>query len=248
MTDPFDAEFRHPRLAAVYDVECPWSRDDDWFLARLVEHGARRTLDFGCGTGRLAAGLAERGFEVVGVDPASASLERARHRSLAVEWIEGSVGAIPDGPFDAVVMTSHVAQFFVGDAEFALLLARLHDVLRPGGVLLFDSRDPAGEAWRAWNPSDSRRTHVLGDDAQVEVHTEVLAVQDGRVRFVHRYAFTDGECLESVSTLRFRSEAELRDALTTTGLHPSRIDGGWDGQPVGAGDGELLVTACRAKI
>jgi hypothetical protein len=28
-----NAEFEDSRLVAVYDAECPWSRDDDFFLS-----------------------------------------------------------------------------------------------------------------------------------------------------------------------------------------------------------------------
>ena len=65
-----DHAFADPRLAALYDRLHPDRSDLDTYVAILEELGARSVLDVGCGTGTFAAMLADRGVEVVGVDPA----------------------------------------------------------------------------------------------------------------------------------------------------------------------------------
>lgn len=52
--------------------------------------------------------------------------------------------------------------------------------------------------------------------------------------------------LQSSGTLRFRSEIELRASLRTYGFTVEQVHGGWRREPVGAGDGELVVLA-RAR-
>ncbi|MCU1366500.1 MAG: methyltransferase type 11 [Ilumatobacteraceae bacterium] len=246
------AEFRHARLVEVYDAECGWSRDDDFFMSIVSEQAGRRVLDLGCGTGRLTLGLAAAGHIVTGVDPAAASIERARTKRGAdrVTWIHGASSDVATGAFDAAVMTSHVAQFFVGDDEWSAALLDLARAIVPGGVLVFDARDPLARAWERWNPDASRHEVALADGSSVLVWTDVASTDvDGAggtiVSFTIHYAFDDGDQLQSTATLRFRSEAVVRSSLADAGFMVEAIYGGWQREPIGAGDGELLVVARR---
>ena len=241
-----NAEFNDARLVAVYDAECSWSRDDDFFLSVVNETPAARVLDLGCGTGRLALGMSAAGHRVTGVDPALASLEAARRKPGAerVTWIEGTSAVLPDRSFDVALMTSHVAQFFVGNADWDAVLFDFSRAIVPGGRLLFDTRDPRARAWERWNPVDSRRTLAMSDGSAVTIWTEVIAIAGTAVTFTHHYVLEDGELL-STSTLRFRSEDEVRSSLERAGFTVENIFGGWNREPVGAADGELLVIARR---
>ncbi|WP_030596105.1 class I SAM-dependent methyltransferase, partial [Streptomyces anulatus] len=70
--------FGHPRLAGIYDPLDPDRSDLGAYLRIARELGARQVLDIGCGTGVFALLLAGRGVDVVGVDPAQASVDVAR--------------------------------------------------------------------------------------------------------------------------------------------------------------------------
>ncbi|WP_086831693.1 class I SAM-dependent methyltransferase [Streptomyces sp. NRRL B-24572] len=150
------AEFRDPLLVAVHDAECPRTHEDDFFLRVVGEVPRRRVLDLGCGTGRLALGLAAAGHVVTGVDPARASLQAARAKpgSERVTWVEGTSADLPDAAFDVAVMTSHVAQFFVTDEEFDRALTDLRRALVAGGRLVFDTRDPEARRWEPVGDGD----------------------------------------------------------------------------------------------
>ena len=239
-------EFEDPRLVAVYDAEYVWGWDDDFFMALLAERSAPRVLDFGCGTGRLALGMAAAGHEVTGVDPARASLDAARRKPGAdrVRWIEGSAEVLPLRAYEAALLTSHVSQFLVDDRQWSRALRALRSSLVPGGRLIFDSRDPVRRHWDRWNPVDSRRTVVMPDGSPVETWTEVTAVDGALVSFCQHYVFTEGNHLISTATMRFRSEEELRSDVEGAGFDVDRVYGGWSREPVGSSDdGELIVVA-----
>lgn len=240
-----DAEFNDPHLVEVYDAECLWSAADDYFVALVNETPGARVLDLGCGSGRLALALATAGHSVTGVEPAPASLAAAwaKPGSGRVTWVQGTARSAPDAAFDIALMTSHVAQIFIADNEWTSVLTDLRRALVPGGRLAFDARDPRARAWERWTPQHSRREVSLGSTVTVKIWTEVTNVCDDTVSFTHHYRFSSGEELRSDSTLRFRSEERLRESLTAVGFKIENIYGGWKRQPIGLGDGELLVVA-----
>src|SRR5256885_11633653 len=121
MADNF---FEHPRLAAIYDALDPDRSDLDVYVGLTEELGARRVLDVGCGTGTFAVLLADRGFEVTGVDPAHASLDvaRAKPGGDRVHWIHGDATSLPRLQVDLATMTGNVAQAIAERADWEATL------------------------------------------------------------------------------------------------------------------------------
>lgn len=219
-----DAAFDDPRLAALYDALDPDRSDLEPYLALIEEVGARSVLDLGCGTGVFALLLAERGIHVIGVDPARASLDVARAKVGAdrVTWLHGDASAIPDEVVvDAVTMTANVAQVFLTDADWLGTLARIHDALRPGGWLSFETRDPADRAWERWTEGRTRSTTDVPGVGPVTDWVQVTQVADGGalVSFESPNVFeADGSVIVSRSTLRFRTRDEVEASLRATGF------------------------------
>lgn len=214
-----DAVFAEPRLAELYDPLDPDRSDLDAYLALVDEVGVRSVLDIGCGTGTFACLLAERGVEVTAVDPAAASLEVARRKPHAerVRWFNGDATTLPPLQVDLVTMTGNVAQVFLADEDWAATLRAAHAALQRGGLLVFEARDPAQEAWRTWTRENTvQRLAIRG--VEVETWHDITDVSPPFVSFRTTFVFeSDGAVLTSDSTLRFRDRDELGDSLLATG-------------------------------
>jgi SAM-dependent methyltransferase len=130
-------EHLDPEYVAGYDAKAGLEVEDALALLRRHGLGPEATLvDFGCGTGLLAAAAAAEASRVVGVDPSPAMLEVARRRSDAVEWVEaGFLSYAHAGDPPRLVHSRH-ALHHLPDFWKAVALSRIHDVLAPGGVLV----------------------------------------------------------------------------------------------------------------
>jgi SAM-dependent methyltransferase len=194
--------------------------DLDHYLAIAAEFGARSVLDVGCGTGTFACLLADRGIEVVGIDPAAASLDIARAKPGAerVRWLHGDATTLPELQVDLATMTANVAHVILADEDWSATLRGVHAALRPGGRLVFEARDPSRRPWLAWNRDTTyRRLDVPGVGA-VETWWDLTGVHGDYVSYRRSYVFaTGGATLTSDSTRRFRSRAEIEDSLRSAG-------------------------------
>lgn len=216
-----DALFGVRRLAWVYDALDAERGDLEHYVAMVREFAAERVLDVGCGTGELACWLGRLGVEVVGVDPAEASLEVAKGKEFAdrVRWIHGDATTLPPLEVDLAVMTGNVAQVFLTDEEWAATLSAIRDALRPGGRFVFETRDPARRGWEEWTREQTHQVKSVADGETVESWTDLTSVELPFVSFRGTYVFkSDGAVLTSDSTLRFRERDEVEASLTDAGF------------------------------
>ena len=130
----------YDRVAEAYsrlEGENQWPRMK-WLgkvLARLKPESS--VLDLGCGSGDPADMEIARLHRVTGVDISNIQIELARQNVPQGRFIHGDLGSLdfPDASFDAVVSfytLEHLSRERHGE-----ILHRIHDWLRPEGLLLF---------------------------------------------------------------------------------------------------------------
>ncbi len=245
-----DRQYTDPRLVAIYDAENSGRQDIDFYLTLAAELSAEVIVDLGCGTGVLACDLASTGAGVTGVDPAAAMLDVARRRTGAelVTWIEGDATKLGNGVADLAIMTGHVAQVFVGDAEWDQVLSHLFRALRPGGRLTFETRNPDAAGWTKWTRVQTEE-RFSPDGAQAFLSwVEVTDVAGDIVRFDGHTKFEPGgESSVSASTLRFRTRADVVAALEAAGFSVENLWGDWDRSAVSPGSPELIFIAVKPQ-
>ncbi len=86
----------------------------------------------------------------------------------------------------------------------------VHQALRPGGRLAFESRDPGKKAWLEWNRDQIYRRVVIPSAGPVQTCTDLTKIEGSLVSIRKTFVFdSDSAVLTSDSTLRFRSRDEL---------------------------------------
>lgn len=146
-----DADYEDEHLAGMYDVLNQWGPSDDFYLELAMN--ARSVLDVGCGTAGLLCRARDEGHagELVGVDPATGMLAVARRKGRNVELVQAAAETFDLGRrFELITMTGHAFQVLLDDDSTRAALANFHRHLVPGGLLAFETRNPAAREWEGW--------------------------------------------------------------------------------------------------
>lgn len=124
------------------------------YIHRLIQRWkpeARTLLELGSGTGKHALLLAQKGYDVLGVERSAEMLAQARAltqaagskgesaRKVLPSFVEGDIRSVcVDRQFDAAISLFHVISYQTTNADLqqAFETARKH--VKPGGIFVFD--------------------------------------------------------------------------------------------------------------
>jgi glycine/sarcosine N-methyltransferase len=226
-----------PQTVPLYDCFTDYDRFVHWerrlanelpFIeAQLTACGARRVLDVACGTGQHTIALAQRGYQVTGVDLSTGMIQRARENAasegLDVRYLVAGFGDLRarlEGHYDALLCLGNSLPHVLTAPALRATLVDFASVLRPGGLLLIQNRNfDAVMAQRArWMSPQSRRQggrewiflrfYDFEPEGTLAFNVVTLARQDGeawaqRVEATRLYPWRYDELVAGVSTAGF---------------------------------------------
>ena len=200
----------------TYDVDyCAWA---DYIEKHFHRQGlpGRTVLDLACGTGSLTRELAERGYEMIGVDLSPDMLAEAAEKN-------GDVDGIPPmflcqsmdkldlyGTIDACVCCLDSVNYVTNPKKLQKAFERVHLFLMPGGLFLFDINTPeklmgldgqmfldeTEDTYCVWRAEYSKRRRVCSYFMDIFRLDEDTASWDRGEELHEEYAYTPAELEE----------------------------------------------------
>lgn len=226
-----------PEYSAVYDsiyATKQYSQECD-LIDRLVQsytdRRVGRILDFGCGTGNHAIEMAQRGYEVWGVDRSRNMLDHAEMKSSTLPrhcrpvFVCGDIRdtELPHG-FDLVLMMFAVLGYQRENEDVLAVLTNAYRHLSPGGLLVFDCW--YGPAVLCQRPSHRDQMFPTRDGqirrtatADIDISQQLCSVHYQLSKEDRRRKVTQAE---ENHVMRFFFPSEMDQFLNYAGFDPVR--------------------------
>lgn len=104
-------------------------------IERYFTKPEARVLDLGCGTGRATHPLSVMGYDVIGIDPSEAMVDKAHSTYSQLDFIAGDATNLhfQDEVFDYVVFTYYGLGYIYPETSRIHALREIYRVLKPGG-------------------------------------------------------------------------------------------------------------------
>jgi SAM-dependent methyltransferase len=243
-------------LADLYDLEYDHDYDLPFWLA-LAEREDGPVVEWGAGTGRLAAPLAGIGSDVTAVEVSENMVEKGREKGDAVEWIRGDMRYVKLGGRYGLAVCAFNSFLCLSSVDDALAFLRnARDHLEPDGLL--------GIEVSAFTPEELYEGEggpVLRHDFTRKRGTPVrtlerfsvsqydAASQLLRMRLFYELYNRGGELENKRAhdlTIRIVGRGELELMLRLAGFEVEAVYGGFEGEPFTAGSDHLIALARRS--
>jgi ubiquinone/menaquinone biosynthesis C-methylase UbiE len=232
-------------------------RRDVAFWRRLARRCGGRTLELGCGTGRIALPVARSGVPVIGIDRSEPMLAVARRRAgrsrarASLRLVRGDIRSLPfrsDRAFDLVMAPYGILQSLLRDADLASALRSVARVTARGGIFAADLV-PDLPRWAEYRRRVSLRGRRRAGESQV---TLIESVRQNRRRgltiFDQEFVERSGRRRETRRfslTFRTLSVPTMVRRFERAGFEVTAVLGDYDGGPWDTRSDVWVIVAAR---
>ena len=147
--------------------------------------------------------------------------------------------------FDLAVMTGHAFQSFITTDDLRASLRTIRRALVPGGLFVFETRNPAARVGSMGDDAGQLRDRSLSSPVQVSY--DILDVTGDVVTLTETTATPDGTVLRvEHGQLRFLAPERLAMKLEEAGFVIDEQVGDWDESPLSPTSREVITVARAA--
>jgi SAM-dependent methyltransferase len=159
-----------------------WRYDRDRFL-QIVPSPGRRTIDIGCGEGRLTRHLKELGHDVVGIDASPSLVTAAREADPLMDIRLADAGALPLDDASADLAIAFMSLHDIDSMPAAV--REVARVLEPGGRLCVAIVRPINSAGRFETNTTADARFIIAGDYLGTFNCSDTVERDGRSMTLH---------------------------------------------------------------
>ncbi|MBA2664102.1 MAG: class I SAM-dependent methyltransferase [Bradymonadaceae bacterium] len=249
--EPWWTPFYDDLLAALFlEQTSPDAIDQTIaFIAdRLALAPGARIFDQCCGVGRLSLPLAERGYEVVGIDQAGSYIEHAQAqvqtRGLSVAFhTADAFDFVPEKPCAGAINWWTSFGYATNDHTNLRMLERAFEALEPGGRFMLDGMNLPGLLRDFQRDSVTRCTTTLGEIVLLREST--LDFSAGVLHKRWSYFLANGERVVHDSAVRLYMPHTIAEMLSACGFVDIELFGDIDAQELTINSPRCILLARR---
>ncbi|SDM89613.1 Methyltransferase domain-containing protein [Psychrobacillus sp. OK028] len=240
-----------------YDIENDaYTGELDLLTEWAIKQGGP-IIDLACGTGRMTIPLAQKGFNLIGVDIHAGMLELAKKKAdeanIQIVWLEQDCTELQielKSPF--IYMVGNSFQHFHSNEQQNLVLRSIHNHLEKDGIFIFGTRFPNADELLQPSTEEYWKTYTdTVENKKVDVYTisNYNPIEQIQHYTTIRKYLDEGNVVDQRKTnisLRYTYPKEMERLLSENGLDILHVYEDWKKTPLSKNSYEMIYV-CRKE-
>lgn len=240
----------------LYDKENNPYTEDIPFLLKWAAKTNGPIIDLACGTGRATIPLANKGYQMIGVDIHNGMLNEAIKKSsklnLPIEWVEQDCTKFNVNVKSQMIYSvgNSFQHFLTNEAQDGLLTS-VNKHLEFGGTFILDTRFPSKEELLQPSTEEYWRSYI-DSETQNKVDVYTISYYDALNQIQHyttirKFFNTEGQKQDEKRTnisLRYVYPKEMERLLFYNGFEILSVYQDWNEGPI-TNDSYSMIYVCK---